>query len=256
MSLRKLSFLSILATAIAFLPSQKITRGLSSDAPKTNPVAQAPVPNFFLPAQFKNAKALGAGKLLVASRNLGDPSFAQTVILLVRYDDKGVLGLIVNRRTDVPLSRVLDHFKAAKELSDPVYVGGPVELPAVFALFRSPAKVEGAEHVFGNVYLISEKTVFENTLASRPDSAVFHVYLGYAGWTVEQLQMEVQLGSWFIFPGDAGAVFNAAPASLWKEMIHKTELEMANSGGEVTPVPASLHFPPNFSKNRQIVSIP
>jgi len=102
-------------------------------------------------------------------------------------------------------------------------------MSAVFALFQSSAKVEGAEHVFGKVYLISEKNVFENTIATRPDPGVFHVYLGYAGWTIEQLQMEVELGSWFIFPGDASAVFSADPASLWKQMIHKTELEMAKS---------------------------
>ncbi|MGA7892893.1 MAG: hypothetical protein WCA49_06700, partial [Candidatus Sulfotelmatobacter sp.] len=50
------------------------------------------LPADFFPVQSKNAKSLGAGKLLVASRNLGDPHFAQTVILLARYDAQGVLG--------------------------------------------------------------------------------------------------------------------------------------------------------------------
>jgi hypothetical protein len=40
-----------------------------------------------LPAQSTRPKDLGAGKLLVASRDLGDPNFAQTVVLLVHYDD-------------------------------------------------------------------------------------------------------------------------------------------------------------------------
>ena len=121
-----------------------------------------------LPVQTKDTKSLGAGKLLVASRELGDPRFAETVILLVQYDAQGVVGLILNRRTDIPLSRVLDGLKAAKDRSDPVYFGGPVETPTVFALFQSPAKIEGAEHICSGVYLISAKTLFEKVISAQP----------------------------------------------------------------------------------------
>jgi hypothetical protein len=40
------------------------------------------LPALFLPIQFKNPQDLGVGKLLVASRSLGDPDFAGTVVLL------------------------------------------------------------------------------------------------------------------------------------------------------------------------------
>jgi len=185
-------------------------------------------PAVFLPIQSKKAADLGAGKLLVASRELGDPNFAETVVLLVHYDAEGVVGLILNRRTHVPLSRVLEGLKAAKGRSDPVYLGGPVETPAVFALFQSPAKLEGAENIFGGVYLISTKPLFEQAISARPDPGVFHVYLGYAGWTSEQLRKEVELGAWFIFQADAGAVFHSDPDSLWSQMIRKTELKLAS----------------------------
>ncbi len=46
-------------------------------------------PTVFLPVQSKNAKDLGAGKLLVASRDLADPHFAKTVVLLIHYDAEG-----------------------------------------------------------------------------------------------------------------------------------------------------------------------
>ena len=186
------------------------------------------LPALFLPIQFKNPQDLGVGKLLVASRSLGDPDFAGTVVLLVRYDEKGALGLILNRRTDVPLSRVLD-LKAAKDRSDPVYLGGPVGPSAVFALFKSSAKMEKAENIFGGVYLISDKALFEQTISARPDPGVFHVYLGYAGWTQDQLRTESQLGAWFVFPADAATVFNSDPDSLWLQMIQKTELQLAKT---------------------------
>ncbi|MGA1984419.1 MAG: YqgE/AlgH family protein [Acidobacteriaceae bacterium] len=160
---------------------------------------------------------------------MGDPQFARTVVLLVHYDADGVVGLVLNRRTDVPLSRVLD-LKAAKDRSDPVYAGGPVQPAAIFALFQSPAKIEKAENPFGSVYLISDKGLFEKTLSGRPDPGVFHVYLGYAGWTQDQLRAEVQMGAWFVFPADAAAVFSSDPGSLWPQMIQQTQLRLASIG--------------------------
>ena len=186
------------------------------------------LPASYLPIQFKNPKDLGIGKLLVANRGLGDPRFAGTVILLVRYDEHGVLGLVLNRRTNVPLSQVLD-LKAAKDRSDPVYIGGPMEPSAAFALFQSSAKIGKAENIFRGVYLISDKGLFEKTISARPDPNVFHVYLGYAGWTQDQLRAEVQLGAWFVFPADTATIFNSDPDSLWLQMIQKTELQLAKT---------------------------
>ena len=170
MSRRKLYFYALLAAILACATVGRLDRRLAElHAPETSGWAKAPprtasfhpkselLPADFLPIQSRNANNLGVGKLLVASRNLGDPQFAKTVILLVRYDAQGVLGIILNRRTHVPLSRALENLKAAKDRSDPVYLGGPVEMPAVFALFHSPAKLDGAEHVFDGVYLITAK---------------------------------------------------------------------------------------------------
>ncbi len=218
MSLGKLCCFTMLAAIVAFVAVRRFNP----------PINKFDVP-VLLPVQSKNTKDLGAGKLLVASRDLGDPHFAETVILLVHYDKEGVVGLILNRRTDVPLSRVLEGTRAAKDRSDKVYLGGPVETPAVFALLQSPAKVEGAQHIFGAVYLISTKALFDQTISARPDPNTFHVYLGYAGWSEEQLQREVELGAWFIFRADAGTVFNSDPDSLWSRMIRKTELNLAGS---------------------------
>ena len=88
------------------------------------------------PAQSTRPADLGAGKLLVASRDLPDPNFAKTVVLLVQYDDEGVVGLIVNRRSKVPISHVLDSVAGAKARPDPVYAGGPVGRTEVVALLR------------------------------------------------------------------------------------------------------------------------
>lgn len=243
MALRKLCLLTILAVVVAsaavannmaFAPNTSLSYRCEQVAKIPGPLvmkailAKKGIPTGILrPAQSRDVNKLGVGKLLVASRDLGDPHFAKTVILLVHYDAEGVLGLILNRRTDIPLSRVFEGLKAAEGRSDPVYAGGPVEIPVVFGLLQSPAKVEGAEKVFSGVYLLSTKSLFEESISHRADRNVFHVYLGYAGWNMNQLRMEVDLGSWFIFPGDAKTVFDSDPDTLWSRMIAKTEQKLA-----------------------------
>src|SRR5579864_4903059 len=98
---------------------------------------------------FGQADKLAPGTFLVASRELGDPNFARSVVLLVHYDDEnGAMGLIINRQTDVPLSKVFAELKEAKGRADPIYVGGPVETGTVLALLKSAIKPKDAERVF------------------------------------------------------------------------------------------------------------
>jgi putative transcriptional regulator len=228
MSLGNLCYFTVLAAIVAFPAGRKLELEIRQSDTRTPNSPTSEIPRaVFLPVQSRNPSDLGPGKLLVASRELGDPNFAETVILLVHYDTEGVIGLMLNRRTELPISRVFAELKTAKGISDPVYFGGPVETPTVFALLRSKDKLEGAEHVFGGVYWISTKSALEKTISSHPDPGVFHVYLGYAGWTTDQLRNEIKLGGWFIFQADNQTVFNANPDSLWRQMIKKTELKVA-----------------------------
>jgi putative transcriptional regulator len=179
-------------------------------------------------AQSMQPSDLGAGKMLVARRDLPDPNFAKTVVLLVQYDDEGVVGLILNRRSKVPISRVFDDVDGAKDRSDPIYAGGPVGRTDVLALLRSRAKPGDAKRVFGDICLVSSKELLQKTLALPPETNIVHIYLGYSGWTMDQLENEVDLGAWYIFPGDAQAVFDPNPDSLWSRLIGETELRIAS----------------------------
>jgi putative transcriptional regulator len=169
---------------------------------------------------------LAAGRLLVASRNLPDPNFAETAVLLVHYDEKGAMGLVINRPTGIPLSRLLRELKEAKGRPDEVYAGGPVGRTGVLALLRSSTKPEEARHVFADVYLISTKTLLEKALAAGTNPHALRVYLGYAGWTAGQLEREVELGTWHILRGEAGLVFDPDPGSVWTRLIRRTNLQI------------------------------
>jgi len=180
------------------------------------------------PGQSDDVDKLAPGVFLVASRDLGDPNFAEAVVLVIQYsDDHGAMGLIVNRRSDVPLSRVFEDVKEAKNRSDHIYIGGPVDLNSVTALLKSAAKVDDAKQVFHDVYLISSKELLEKTLASSAGPDAFHAFLGYAGWEPGQLEHEVELGAWHIVPADAAEVFHSDPDSVWPRLIRRTETRIA-----------------------------
>lgn len=170
---------------------------------------------------------LGAGKLLVSSRDLSDPSFAESVVLLIQDDNQGAVGLMINRRTKAPISRIGQDLNAAKHGSDPIYIGGPVQMSVVLGLLRSDKKPDEAASVLSDVYLISGKAPLEKTLAASAGPADMRLYLGYCGWAAGQLQNEVRLGGWWIFDGNAALVFDADPDSVWSRLIARTEQQIA-----------------------------
>src|SRR5262249_16106127 len=121
---------------------------------------------FLFPAAAQSTRpaSLATGKLLVASRDLGDPNFSHTVVLLVRLVDDGVVGLVLNRRTKVPVSRALEDLESAKGREDLLYAGGPVGRTDVLALARSKTKLEDASHLFGDVYLVNSAPLLEKVM--------------------------------------------------------------------------------------------
>lgn len=177
-------------------------------------------------AQSRRPEDLRVGKLLVVPRHSPDPAFAESVVLLVHYAEDGTVGLVINRQTTLPVSRVLRDLKGASNNSDPLYAGGPVQIEAVRALLQSRAGPHDETHLFGNVYLVSKKADLEKALDAGKGSSEFRIYLGYCGWNRGQLENEVNQGGWYIFDGTEGVVFDSKPSTLWSRMIARTELNV------------------------------
>ena len=177
------------------------------------------------PAQIRGpVKDLAAGRFLVAQRELVDPNFIRTVVVLAKYGEDGAMGLIINRPTKLPVSKVLDGLKGVKNRTEPAYLGGPVQVTGVLALVRSPARPEEGLKVLGDIYLVSSREVLEKTLEG---SAALRVYLGYSGWAPGQLDAELELGSWYIFRGDPALVFDPEPETVWSRLIRRAEVRIA-----------------------------
>lgn len=175
-------------------------------------------------------RALASGRLLVSARHLPDPNFSDTVVLLVDYSEDGAMGLILNRRTDVPLARAFPLVTPAPGAEQRLYFGGPVAPNGVMALLRSTAPQADGREVLDNVYLIGEREPLESQLRAKTAPDRFRVYVGYSGWGPGQLDREAAEGSWHVLPATADLVFDAEPDSLWERQIRLTDARMARIG--------------------------
>ena len=191
-------------------------------------------PNGTRPVRSRSPEPLSRGQILVARESLADPHFAESVILLVQYDPAhGTVGLMLNRRTEIPLSRL---FPKVKHVSaDPVYLGGPVALTAVQALLRRPSKAEQATPVLTDLYVTGKKELIEKSMTSRLSPSQFRLYLGSAGWAPGQLEWEIEQGAWWVLPGRLPIVFDEDPDSLWSRLIRQSHLQIAQSSCSVPP---------------------
>ncbi len=180
-----------------------------------------------LAAQSTDTRDLAPGKILVAPPDQADPTFGQSVILLVQYDSKGALGLMVNRKTTLPVSAALKGLAGAEKVSAPVFVGGPVELDTVFALARGSHKPDGSSQVLRDLYFLAAKTALEKAVGDASDPTKLRIYVGYCGWGPGQLDGEVRMGGWYIFNGSAAMAFDDKPASLWPRLMARPTQQVA-----------------------------
>jgi putative transcriptional regulator len=163
-----------------------------------------------------------AGMLLVATRELQDPTFAQSVILLLSHGIAGSQGLIVNQQSQWQLSDVLTDIDAAAD-EHPLFFGGPLGVHQVFMLMRGDAAVPGALQVKDDIWFSNSRRVFDDLLADPLPAADLRFYLGYASWTTGQLALEIQRGSWLLVKGETGIVFDPAGSGLWERLIDELE---------------------------------
>ena len=201
---------------------------------------------FFLLALLARmpGQEIAAGKILLASPDLPDPNFSQTVVLLIHTGDDGAMGLILNRPAKISLGKLFPGKEIPRNKGEFVYTGGPVEEQLGFALLRSSTKLKEALRVGADVYFVTDKDQLEKTVQTAKDAASFRVYLGYAGWGPDQLEQELAAGAWTVLPWRIETVFDADPLTLWDRLNEKNHLRIAGTTRETTHNAGRVSGPP------------
>ncbi len=192
-----------------------------------------------------------AGEFLVATRQLTDSVFSETVILLIQYGSDGAMGLIINRPSKVPLSKLFPEVKELEKRKDRAYIGGPVELYKVFLLLEKNSKSENPPgqslRIFDNVYISPDMQTLRKMAADH--TAKFRIYAGYAGWASGQLEAEIIRGDWYILNADEKSIFDMPASEIWPDLIGKAGIETMDK----TSVPRRIRNTSCLIKNKKTV---
>jgi putative transcriptional regulator len=146
-----------------------------------------------------------ANQFLIAMPGMADENFAGSVIYLFEHTEKGAMGLVVNRPTEVDLATLFDKIELKLEitplLEKPVYFGGPVQIERGFVLHEpNPECVYSSSlTVPEGLTMTTSKDVLE-AVANGQGPKHFQMTLGYSGWGAGQLEEEIALNGWINVP--------------------------------------------------------
>ena len=158
------------------------------------------------------------GHLLIAEPSiLGDVSFNRSVILLAEHNDEGSIGFILNK----PLNYTINDLIPEIEASFKIYNGGPVEQDNLYFIHNIPEIIPNSVQISNGIYwggdfettkqLIDERKITKNNI---------RFFLGYSGWSVNQLELEMQENSWIVTENTLeNKLLSKSSNQFWKEKI-------------------------------------
>ncbi|MGH8130012.1 MAG: YqgE/AlgH family protein [Steroidobacteraceae bacterium] len=179
---------------------------------------------------------MGAGsylnnQLLVAMPSLADPNFSHSVTLICEHNERGALGIVINRPLEMRMSEVLDQLSLVTEDARlremPVLAGGPVQRDRGFVLHRpGPQDFESTMPVSDSLHVTTSRDVLA-AMARGTGPAHAVIALGYAGWEAGQLDEELLQNTWLTVPCDDSLIFELPFEQRWHAAARLLGIELS-----------------------------
>ena len=159
-----------------------------------------------------------AGQLLIASPSMGDPRFDRTVILMVKHDQNGAFGIVINRPIEErPLAGLLEML-GEKDTTVPgkarIFAGGPVQPEIGFVIHSADYQRPGTIAIDGRVAMTSSREIVRD-IANNKGPTKSLIAFGYAGWAPGQLEGELARRAWSTAPADLRLIFDEDREKVW-----------------------------------------
>ena len=171
---------------------------------------------------------------LIAMPAMSDPNFSRTLTFVCEHNERGALGIVVNRPIDVALSALFRQVEiplGEGEFADqPVYFGGPVQFDHGFVLHR-PVGAWKSTLAVGDIGLTTSRDILEAMAHGKGPSEQI-VALGYAGWAPGQLEDEILRNGWLTVAADMDVIFNLPPEERYDAAMHALGVNTANLSEE------------------------
>lgn len=165
-------------------------------------------------------------QFLIAMPGMADEQFSGSVVYLCEHSDKGALGLVINKPTDITLEGLFDKVELSLErpdlLAQPVYYGGPVQTERGFVLHDAPAHdgmaFMSTLQVPGGLAMTTSKDVLEAISKGDGPKRVL-VTLGYSGWSAGQLEEEIGRNGWLTVEATPEVIFDTPVAQRYERAL-------------------------------------
>jgi len=160
-----------------------------------------------------------AGQLLIASPAIRDPHFDHAVILVVRHNNDGAMGIVINMPTEErPLANILE-MVGEKDTNVTgkvqLFAGGPVQPELGFVIHSSDYRGPGTIDVNERVLMTSNSRILRD-IGNNKGPRKTLIAFGYAGWAAHQLDDELRRRVWFTTPADVNLIFDENREKLWE----------------------------------------
>lgn len=176
--------------------------------------------------------------LLIAMPSLNDTFFERSVVYICEHDEKGAMGLIINRPIGLDVEGLLEQMdlnpspEMAFKLNSQVVVGGPVSPDRGFVLHTPQKEWLNSFQVSESCVLTSSKDVL-NSLATEQAPEHFIVALGYAGWSKDQLEQELADNTWLTIKATPELVYDLDHEQLWQKATKQLGFDFWQLNGQV-----------------------
>lgn len=157
---------------------------------------------------------------LIAMPGLEDVAFSRSVVYVCEHSERGALGLVINKPSDINLKGLFDKVQLPLGRDDlqqmPVFQGGPVQTDRGFVLhepfFAEADKPEEPVYastmsIPGGLEMTTSKDVLEALSTGNGPRRVL-VSLGYSAWGEGQLESELGDNSWLTVDADLAVIFD------------------------------------------------
>ena len=168
---------------------------------------------------------------LIAMPGLADVIFSKSVVYLCEHSERGALGLVINKPSDINLDKLFEkvdlHLGRADLRGQPVFQGGPVQTERGFVLHESvQSPVEPASDplytstmvIPGGLEMTTSRDVLEALSTGAGPRRVL-ISLGYAAWGEGQLESEIGENAWLTVNADQAVIFDTPVAQRYDKAL-------------------------------------
>jgi putative transcriptional regulator len=175
-------------------------------------------------------------QFLIAMPGMADPTFSGTVVYLCDHSERGALGLVINRPTDIDLKSLFDRIDLSLEIEPlqhlPVYFGGPVQTERGFVLHDSTAQhYTSSITIPGGLEMTTSKDVLE-AVAQGSGPSRFLLTLGHAGWGAGQLEEEISRNGWLTVAAEPAVMFDTPAEKRFEAALLLLGVTLSMLSGE------------------------